>query len=118
MSKFTQVLLETADGLFGVSVPDQTHVDERRWLVNPVTVFETGSVIVAVKMGDGWTNENGDAGEAGLLVEQLPPWEQGRREPTVRPNRPARFGIYRITGFTEDGRPQLRGCPPLGELTP
>ncbi len=49
--RYDQVLLETGDGLFSVSVAGVVMLDNRLRIVSPQEVFEEGSTIVAVEQG-------------------------------------------------------------------
>lgn len=99
---YRQVFLEANIGDFRVSIPDDADikVSDRGYIENPPDVFAVGSLIIAVEHGvlpEGWTEE------------PRRPDEPGGDEPHKFYSPGPRKGMFRITGFIEDGRPELQG---------
>ena len=115
---YRQVLLDTEDGLFAVSVVSDVALDERGRIVNPQEVFEDGSTIVAVEQG---------VMPAGEYTEEPNPLEIAEAESKAGGNggRPQqkrvqstgpRCGMF-VVRHTQGGV-ALRGpIPSLGQLT-
>ncbi len=85
---YHQVLLQTVDGLFAVSVAGDAELDDHGRLVSPRSVVEEGSCLVA--------------------VEQEMPFaaQTGREESGLPVKRELRCGIFKLQ-FTETGKPKL-----------
>ena len=79
MPKYIQAFLETADGLFAVSVVEGTAVDASNRITDAAAAFSPGSMIVAVEMGAGQTNESGKTDFATPIVEQPNPFDRAEK---------------------------------------
>ena len=104
---YRQVLLETTDGIFAVSVSDDVQTDAKRRIVNPAAVFAPKSLIVAVEQG---------VMPAGKYQVQPNPFSPSQ-EPETEESKGPRYGVFSVE-FTSDGKVRLRGpMPALGQLT-
>jgi len=86
---YQQVLLQTVDGLFAVSVAGDAELDDHGRLVSPRSVFEDNSVLVAVE-------------------QEMPASEQAGREEPLLPvkDRQLRRGVFKLQ-FTATGKAKL-----------
>ena len=116
--RYQQVLLETEDGLFAVSVMNDVALDERGRIVNPQEVFVEGSTIVAVEQG---------VIKTGKYVEQPNPshiaqaeakagGNGGRPQPKPFHSAGPRHGTFMVS-HTQGGKVALRAIPSLGQVT-
>jgi hypothetical protein len=118
--KYKQVLLDTAEGLFSVSVADSVPVDDRNRILNPRDVFDEGSTIVAVEQGVLAAGKYTEmpAVPSELLEASAKSSGNGGGElgpKHVRSDGP-RFGTF-ILRFRDTGEVTLRESPVLGQLT-
>jgi hypothetical protein len=118
MAEYKQVLLDTEDGLFAVSVTGSVLLNDRKRIVSPQKVFKEGSTIVAVELGKL---------PAGEYIEEPNPYDIEQAEaqaggnggpPQPKPTHSdgPRYGTFMVK-YTESGGISLRVIPPLGEIT-
>src|SRR5438445_13783878 len=86
---YRQVLLQTVDGIFAVSIAGDAELDDHGRLVSPRSVFEENSVLVAVE-------------------QDMPTSVQSAREELLLPvkDKQLRSGVFKLQ-FTEAGTVKL-----------
>jgi hypothetical protein len=86
---YRQVLLQTVDGLFAVSIAGEAELDDHGRLVSPRSVFEENSQLVAIE-------------------QEMPASAQSEREELLLPvkEKQLRSGIFKVQ-FTEAGTVKL-----------
>jgi hypothetical protein len=86
---YRQVLLQTLDGMFAVSITGDAELDDHGRLVSPRSVFEDNSILVAVEQ------EMPASAQTGCEEPMLPVKDKQRRS-----------GVFRVQ-FTDAGKVRL-----------